>query len=646
MHNIKTGDAGTAVVEAFKLEPGTNVVRQWVHKRHYSFSDFTLSGCRYVLSHDAKPTPKLQMSDSELAIVNAVAPQPHTHAHRKAQLGPCPCHAGRACAYRLEDTGKVKVPNDEALRRKWAAVLMPRATDVELSAFVSQQPLWINRLHVEPDGLNPNHSLKAPINNARLRFIPRDPPAGVEQHWHADAPTGWKSHQRHTRMTLGQEFARVQSQLAQILHDMEEIRTRVRHGDDDATATSVDLLGMPSIESFRAMLDDYHKYVSSCPRAHVESSVDDGDVDPVQLRWFLDMLQSSNHLCLYYTGEVSWAALMSIFNWMNCVGAMDDLRISPPNATTAPAPSGRPAKQSRVGRRPALTTEQQFVLWIVTYRQLRAHVQVAANLFGVHYNTAWNTYRLWSHCVAKFSVNMMPWLSGPQFLHDTSAEASALLDLDEAEGVVLGDITEVEVCDTDDRDLHAAFRSQKIDRQSVKVLAITNGASYIAYISVPYPGGISEQELHVCEQIAEIIESKFDDSCDGLRLVYNYDRGIEQQQYWVDHRIRIVSADKSQSKQQVFSSQGASRSRSRAVARIHVERTFEQLRNYSGFKYKRPLSELDLAECEVECGRFLVNLKPCNHNWAQVSFDVEADGRVGETGHVSPAGDADVSNMF
>jgi hypothetical protein len=551
----------------------------------------------------------------------------------------------------LEDTGKIAVPKDDKVRRKWANVLIPLATPSEKEDFMSRVPLYISKLHVHEDDLTAQGKIKGPAINARILATPRDPPARLSPRWPADAPTGWKTHASHERTTVGREFARVQEHFAGILHNMEDIRKRVAAGDSTAAAAAasvIDLQGMPNIEAYRAMLDDYESYLSTHPRQHDERcDIDVDHVDPLQLKWFLDMLQSSNHLCLYYTGEVSWCALMSIFRWMNCVGALDDLRITPPSTTAAPTPNGRAVKKRRVGgRAPALTTEQQFVFWIVIFRQLRAHIQVAANLFGVHVDTAWNTYTLFSHCVAVFGLNMMPMLSGAQFHRDTSADAIALLGLDKQEGVAVGDVTDVEVCDTQNRNLHTAFHSQKIDRQSIKVLAITSGASYIAHVAVPYPGGLSEEELHVCERIAELIESKFDDPCDGATIVYNYDRGIEEQKYWVDHRIRIVSADKSQNKQQVFSNQGAKRGRTSAVARIHVERTFEQLRHYSGFKYKRPLSEIDLAECEVQCARFLVNLKPCNHNWAQVSFDAETDGHVRETCPVSNAGDADVSDMF
>lgn len=652
MTRIRSQNHAGIVATVFKLDSPSEALNGSVHKQHYAFADFTLCGNRgYMLKPTAIPTVALQMGESELTTLcapatSAVPPRPHP----KGQLAPCPCHKGAACAFRLEDTGKIAVPKDDKVRRKWAKVLIPLANRSEKEDFMSRVPLYINRLHVHKDDLTVQGKLKSPAIKARIFATPREPPADISPRWPADTPTGWKTHESHRRTTVGLEFARVQDHFTGILRSMEDIRKRTTAGDPTAAAaaSAIDLQGMPDVESYQAMLDEYESYLSAHPRQHDERcDIDADDVDPVQLKWFLDMLKSSKHLCLYYTGEVSWRALMSIFSWMNCEGALENLRITPLHPTAAPTPSGRPAKARRVGGRvPALTTEQQFVLWIVIFRQLRAHVLVAANLFGVHVNTAWRTYRLWSRCVSVFSLNMMPMLSGAQFHHDTSAEAIGLLGLDKNEGVVVGDVTEVEVCDTSNRNLHSTFHSSKIDRQSIKVLAITSGASYIAHTAVPYPGGISEQKLHECERIAEIFESAFDDPCDGDRIVYNYDRGIDEQKYWVDHRVRIVSADKAQNKQQVFSSQAAKRGRTSAVARIHIERTFEQMRHYSGFNYKRPLSEIDLAECEVECARFLVNLKPCNHNWSQVSFDPETDGHVGETGPVSNAGDADISNMF
>eukprot|EP00038_Savillea_parva_P003655 m.128490 g.128490 ORF g.128490 m.128490 type:complete len:285 (-) comp11239_c0_seq1:33-887(-) len=183
-----------------KCSPDT-LMNKRIHKWHFAQADYTWSSGRrvYNLAHTAVPTLEPQMCWEDVHVLgNHIPPSepPKPRKHPKGALPPCPCHAGGACAYRLEDTGKVKVPSGpchDSVRHIWAKVLMPRGTAQERDKFVQDaagdKDVFISRLHFAESDLNPNGSLKRKNGSVPTpSFYPREPPPGVVQLWPAPTP--------------------------------------------------------------------------------------------------------------------------------------------------------------------------------------------------------------------------------------------------------------------------------------------------------------------------------------------------------------------------------------------------------------------------------------------------------------------------
>ena len=261
-------------------------------------------------------------------------------------------------------------------------------------------------------------------------------------------------------------------------------------------------------------------------------------------------------------------------------------------------------------------------------------------MFGVGYKTCMRTYAL--HCVAvsRFSKVMMPVPTYAECFADTPTLSRALLKIGKEDAVIVGDCTERRILDTKNNDLHNAFRSQYKAAQTVKALVRTTGSSYITAVEQLGAGAISDDNIHNLFDVAGKLKAM---SPDGL-VVYNYDRGLVDMTAFLRHGIRVIQAETKAPNQRVFSEESAAKSRQTSSSRIHVERNMEELRGYVAFGSTIPLAQIDLADAELECGRWLCNLKPRLHNWTERS----RDGGTGSTISAPPTQDtaADASGLL
>ena len=160
------------------------------------------------------------------------------------------------------------------------------------------------------------------------------------------------------------------------------------------------------------------------------------------------------------------------------------------------------------------------------------------------------------------------------------------------------------------------IRTPPKNTQTIKILVLSLGNSYIAKMCEPYCGRASDDAIHICEQIAEAIPSP-------KSAIYNYDRGLERIDDFAERGVRVVKGDTAKQKQKVFSPQSGERSRRTSRSRIHIERIMRENRCFEGFNSKISLKEVDLAALECECARFLVNLTPENHDWSERSVNAD-----------------------
>jgi hypothetical protein len=389
------------------------------------------------------------------------------------------------------------------------------------------------------------------------------------------------------------------------------------------TKLSAEVIGAVSeIEEVRSLLEVADMFKELLP----DPSVGPGKVptsdslgDRGQIDWFMGLLKGSDTLCRYYTGEISYTNLVGIFEWIDCDDAFSGLRVASQDRAST---SAQKAKK-KAGRPGVLTPLEQFVFWICTFRRFKDDMVHVCNLFGIGEATGRNYYELYSNAIHWFSKYMMPEPTHEQYVKDTSAETRGLLDLEPDQGVVIGDCTERFIHNTGSDALHTAFFSQYKDTTTLKLKVHTTGGSYVCPGVKPCCGGCSDNAQHLLLQVAKRLPRLPDGD---TRLVYNYDRGLTDTLSFMEVGVPVHSSDKKQTNQMVFSKDSADRSRNTAVSRIHVERNMKELREYRGFSSKITLVQVALAECEAECARFLVNLKPNLHNWVQVSLAAEGGG--------------------
>jgi hypothetical protein len=516
----------------------------------------------------------------------------------------------------------VKTPSDRKDRITWANILLNTrgvggtVAKARFDGFVAGRT-WISKLHFREDQLGGHGApRKGELPAAKPRLAPPQAPLLRTVQVAVDAgllPQPSPSHPESPRSAQQTELRKLTAyvQLGKVA--ISTLEKKLSAGVVEAVGEIAEVQSLLEVsEMFRELLPDPSVGPGKAPASN--SLGDRGQVD-----WFMGMLQESDTLCRYYTGEISFKNLVGIFEWIDCCGAFSELRVGSQDRTS----TGGQKTKSKAGRPAVLTPLEQFVFWISAFRRFKDDMVHACNLFGIGQTTGRTYYELYSNAIHWFSKYMMPEPTHEQYVKDTSAETRGLLGLEADQGVVIGDCTERFIHNTSSDALHAAFFSQYKDSTTLKLKVHTTGGSYIAPGITPYCGGCSDNAIHTLLQVAKRLPRL---PSGDTRLVYNYDRGLTDTLSFMEVGVPVHSSDKKQTNQKVFSKDSADRSRNTAVSRIHVERNMKELREYRGFSSKIKLVQVSLAVCEAECARFLVNLKPNLHNWVQVSLSAEGGG--------------------
>ncbi|KNC84033.1 hypothetical protein SARC_03743 [Sphaeroforma arctica JP610] len=97
-----------------------------------------------------------------------------------------------------------------------------------------------------------------------------------------------------------------------------------------------------------------------------------------------------------------------------------------------------------------------------------------------------------------------------------------------------------------------------------------------------------------------------------------YDKGLTDRYELEMNDVCVITPRKKQNNQIVFERRRMVADRNVARERCNIERTMEELENYSAFDTEQryiTASELVLADKEAQCVRGFVNFKPRSHNW-------------------------------
>lgn len=341
---------------------------------------------------------------------------------------------------------------------------------------------------------------------------------------------------------------------------------------------------------------------------------------PGVAEWFIDLLRTKPDCCLYYTGEVCFAAVEDLLLFLDCDKAFSNMRLVVHVSDVDDGSAGQSrhicSHGGRVGAPPKLPLLHAWVLTLCVFRRFKSHIAHAARLFGVHRNTAERYYTTWVVAVDHLARYIMPVPTHEQLVAATSSKARALLGLKAEQGVVIGDATEPFVHDTPDRALHCAFYSQYKDHTTVKLLAKSDAASYLLPFEPLVPGACSDNKQHNVFAVAEGLPRKADG---GTDLVYNFDRGLTDFTEFQRHGVQVHTSDVKARGQMAFDGERGKRGQSSAQSRIHIERNMKELREYAGFGDLIDLTQVDVRESECGFARFLCNLKPRLHNWTDRS---------------------------
>ena len=601
----------------------------YLAKRHWRRDAFSVSRSRVSLLRDGDgsapaPTREYQMEPGQLARLfyqqqTGMAGNPQPQPGHLA----CPCWSARCSdQLNLRQTGMFKAPSDKVGRDAWCRVLMPASSaerkehkEARTQFRSLGRTVYVSALHFNAADLHKksrNHSVKP---GATPMLHPRETTtagsagdAGVANHdasgSEAEAACAEARKESEERATV----------MAAVL---EALDGQTLGGEEDARHAA---------ERVADVIDDMMGAErDTTPGAGCDAPDDEPDPAAPRLkRVFLAMLKARPALCLYYTGEISWAAITGLFSWMNADGAFEELRI----VADASAGGEGQAPRKRAGRAKAGTPLEQFVFWLCVFRRFKSHMQHAGLLFDVSESTAHRWYGAWCNSIARFSAAMFPpeLLTHEKMVQATSATTIDRLKMTKGEGVILGDCTERWVDDCKSRATHKAFFSEYKHHPTTMQLVLADGSSYIWHIVEPYCGASTDNAILELACVPDKMPRRPDGTTGA---VLNFDRGLTNDTPFLRKGVRVVTGDSKREGQMAYEGNKMDDSRASATSRIHIERIMLELNSYAGFKDQIGLESVDLGVSECECARFLVNLKPRNHNWTETSHTEDEDAAAG-----------------
>ena len=565
-----------------------------VAKVHFKESDFQLlPQGKLVLNQEAVPTRQAQMTRSarKLLHLNATPAQLRQKAAPPTGVIRCPCHAGDRCNDDIRKAGFVTTPVLESDRRRWARIIMPQGRLAEIEDFASKRRK-VSKSHFGDSQLTGNGAVKP-------GELPTFKPPLPEQ---PDQVSPRSAEGR--RITA--EAARVTSRMAV-----------ARASGLDPDPDDVDLNALIAAV---AEVIPHHFAPPAHLGANASTSFD-------QRSWLMSLMRENPAVCRYYTGEVTFSIVEATFEFIDCDGAFSTMVLQP---STNSATAEGSIRKSNAGAPAALSPFNQWVFWLVAFRRMRDVMPHHCRMFGISEATGYRYYAGWSCAVAHLSLCVMPEPTYEQYLSDTPAKTKELLGLEPGEAVEVGDATERFINDTKDRPMHSAIRSSYKQHETIKLNVRSTGSTYITGVDKWCPGAITDNKQHalfdVAGRQAAVVQAAKDRGVDGAKLAYNYDRGISDLDPFLQNGIRVVQAEKKRNKQMVFSAESAALSRDTAKSRIHIERGMREFKEYAGFGSVISMSQVDVADAEAECARFLVNLKPRLHNWTDLTYRSASGG--------------------